>query len=107
MLMDFDGDLFKPHEIIPAIPIELGWKKIMEEVEVVDSPFDYNLLLGRIWTQVMMAIVSLIFCILKFPHNGNIITIERLSFSTNVSNHKNGSNVPLGRNSMKDCEILV
>jgi hypothetical protein len=38
------------------------------EVEVVDAPLDYNLLLGRNWTYAMVVVVSSIFCMLCFPH---------------------------------------
>ena len=46
LLKAFDGHTFKPHGIIPAFPIELGGKTVSVEVEVVDAPIDYNLLLG-------------------------------------------------------------
>ena len=46
MLKAFDGHVFKPHGIVPAFPIMLGVKTVIVEVEVVDAPIDYNLLLG-------------------------------------------------------------
>ena len=46
MLKAFDGHVFKPHGIIPSFPITLGGKTVIVEVEVVDVPTDYNLLLG-------------------------------------------------------------
>jgi hypothetical protein len=51
------------------------------EVEVVDAPIDYNLLLGRSWTYAMQAVVAAFFRILLFPHEGRIVTIDQLSFS--------------------------
>jgi hypothetical protein len=51
------------------------------EVEVVDAPLDYNLLLGQTWTYVMHVVVATIFWVLSFPHEGWIVTIDRLSFS--------------------------
>jgi hypothetical protein len=51
------------------------------EVEVVNAPLDYNLLLGRSWTYAMQAMVSTIFRVLLFPHEGQIMTIDQLSFS--------------------------
>jgi hypothetical protein len=50
------------------------------EVEVVDAPLDYNLLLGRSWTYDMQAVVSTVFWVLLFPHEGWIVTIDQLSF---------------------------
>ena len=46
LLKAFDGHTFKPHGIIPTFPVELGGKIVSVEVEVVDTPIDYNLLLG-------------------------------------------------------------
>jgi hypothetical protein len=51
------------------------------EVEVVDAPLDYNLLLGRSWTYAMQAVVATVFWVLLFPHEGRIVTIDQLSFS--------------------------
>ena len=46
MLKAFNGHVFKPHGIVPSFPIMLGGKTMNVEVEVVDAPIDYNLLLG-------------------------------------------------------------
>jgi hypothetical protein len=51
------------------------------EVEVVDAPLNYNLLLGRSWTHAMQAVVATIFRVLLFPHERRIVTIDQLSFS--------------------------
>jgi hypothetical protein len=51
------------------------------EVEVVDAPLDYNLLLGRSWTYAMQDVVATVFRVLLFPHEGQIVTIDQLSFS--------------------------
>jgi hypothetical protein len=53
----------------------------VREVEVVDAPLDYNLLLGRSWTYAMQAVVATVFRVLLFPHEGRIVTIDQLSFS--------------------------
>jgi hypothetical protein len=37
------------------------------EVEVVDVPLDYNLLLGRSWTYAMTVVVSTWFLSVMFP----------------------------------------
>ena len=49
VLKAFDGHLFSPHGILAAFPIEIGGKIVTVEVEVVNTPLDYNLLLGRSW----------------------------------------------------------
>jgi len=51
------------------------------EIEVVDAPIDYNLLLGHSWTYAMQAVVATVFRVLLFPHEGRIVTIDQLSFS--------------------------
>jgi hypothetical protein len=51
------------------------------KVEVVDAPLDYNLLLGRSCTYAMHTMVATFFQLLLFQHEGQIITIDQLSFS--------------------------
>ena len=47
MLKDFNGHTFKTHGIIPSFLMEIGVKTISFEVQVVDKPLDYNLLLNH------------------------------------------------------------
>jgi hypothetical protein len=47
---------------------------------VVQDPLDFSLLLGRDYVYAMKAIVSTLFCVISFPHNGRIVTIDQLSF---------------------------
>jgi hypothetical protein len=61
--------------------MQLGGKTVCVEVEVVDASLDYNLLLGRSWTYAMQAVVGTIFRVLLFPHEGQIVSIDQLSFS--------------------------
>jgi hypothetical protein len=49
MLKVFDSHSFKPHGIIIDFIVKLGVKTISIEVEVVDAPLDYNILLGISW----------------------------------------------------------
>ena len=46
MLTAFDGISFQLHGILPSLKVQLGGKTVAIEVEVVDAPLDYNLLLG-------------------------------------------------------------
>ena len=80
MLKSFDGHVFKPHGIVPLFPVKLGGKTVNVEVEVVNAPIDYNLLLGRSWTYAMEAVPSSYFRCIKFPHEGKLVTIDQLSF---------------------------
>ncbi len=80
MLKAFNAHTFKPHGIILVFPIELSGKTMEIEVEVVDAPMDYNLLLGHNWTYAMNAITSTLFRVIRFPHNGKIVTVDQLAF---------------------------
>jgi hypothetical protein len=77
----FDGRSFQPHGIIPSFPVQLGGKIVCVEVEVVDAPLEYNLLLGRSCTYAMQVVVATVFWVLLFPHEGRIVTIDQFSFS--------------------------
>jgi hypothetical protein len=52
MLNSFDVRSFHPHGIILSFPFQLGGNTVEVDVEVVDVPLDYNLLLGCNWTYV-------------------------------------------------------
>jgi hypothetical protein len=69
------------------------------EVEIVDAPMDYNLLLGRNWTYVMVVVVSSVFRTLCFPHQGEIVTIDQLSFAYSNPTASIGSSIPVIKNS--------
>jgi hypothetical protein len=47
---------------------------------VVQDPLDFSLLLGRDYVYAMKAIVSTLFHVISFPHDGRIVTIDQLSF---------------------------
>jgi hypothetical protein len=79
LLTAFDGHSFRPHGMIPSCPVTLGGKSICVEVEVVDAPLDYNMLLGRSWTYSMMVVISTVFQIICFPHEGIIVTIDQVA----------------------------
>jgi hypothetical protein len=53
---------------------------VQVEVEVFDAPLDYNLLLGRNWIDSMCTIVSTLFHVVCFPHQGKVVTIDQLAF---------------------------
>ena len=68
LLNAFDGRSFRPHGIIPSFPMQLGGNTMYVEVEVVNALIHYNLMLGRIWTYTMHAVVAIVFWLLLFPH---------------------------------------
>jgi hypothetical protein len=60
----------------------LGDKIVTIDVEVVDDPLYYNLLLGRSWFYAMTVIASSVFQCVQFPLQGEIPTIDQLDFYT-------------------------
>jgi hypothetical protein len=46
---------------------------------VVQDPLDFALLLGQDYVYAMKAIVSTLFCVIYFPHDGRIVTVDQLS----------------------------
>ena len=49
---------------------------------VVQGPLDFNILLGRDYVYAMKVVVSTLFRVMHFSHDGNIVTIDQLSFVT-------------------------
>ena len=80
ILKAFDGHLFPHHGLIPACPIELGGNIVKVDVEVVDAPVDYNILLGHSWIHPMMTIVYSIFQVVRSPHQNKMVTINQLDY---------------------------
>jgi hypothetical protein len=101
LLTYFDGLSFRTHGIIPSFPIQLGGKTVCVEVEVVDAPLNYNLLLKRIWTYAMHVVVATVFQVLLFPHKGRILTIDQLS-SSRLDPSSGASTVPMIDNPQPD-----
>ena len=64
-----------------VVPQAIGIS-ICNNVMVVQGPLDFNLLLGCDYVYAMKVVVSTIFRVMIFPHDGNIVTIDQLSFVT-------------------------
>jgi hypothetical protein len=79
-LKAFNGSGFKPYGVLPSFPVTLAGKTVQVEVEVFDAPLDYNLLLGRSWIDSMRAVVSTLFCVVRFPHQEKVVTVDQLAF---------------------------
>src|SRR5713101_5436795 len=95
MLTAFDGRTFRPHGILPSLKVRLGGKTIAIEVEVVDVPLNYNLLLGRNWMYSMQVVSSSLFRIVCFPFNGKIVTIDQMSFKNLLITASLGASIPI------------
>ena len=94
-LKAFDGQGFQPHGLISALVVELGGKTVSIQVEVVDTPLDYNLLLGRNSFYAMTVVAWTVFRTVQFPHQGRIITIDRLDFCTPDVTTSMANNIPM------------
>jgi hypothetical protein len=79
-LKAFNGFGIKPYDALHSLPITLEGKTVKVEVEVFDTPFDYNLLLGRSWIDSMHAVVSTLFHVMRFPHQRKVVTVDQLTF---------------------------
>ena len=79
-LLKFNRRTSQPLGILPRLPVTLGGKTVHMDVMVVPRPLDFNLLLGHDYTYAMGALVSSLFCVMCFQHEGRIVTIDQLSF---------------------------
>ena len=108
ILKAFDGCGFHPFGILQDLPIGVEGKTVSLDVEVVDAPLDYNLLLGRSWSYAMTAVVSSVFRVIKFPHNGKIVTIDQLSyFSSNPASPESIQHVGKTTIPYKDVGVVA
>ena len=94
-LKAFDGSIFHPHGIISSLAVDLGGKTISIEVEIVDAPLDYNLLLGRNWFYAMTVVTSTIFQTIQFLHRGRIVTIDQFYFCMPNFTTSMDNNIPM------------
>jgi hypothetical protein len=79
-LLAFNRRASQPLGILPQFPVTLGGKTVFIDVMVVRDPLDFTLLLGQDYVYDMKAIVSTLFRVISFPHDGRIVTIDQLSF---------------------------
>ena len=95
MLIAFDGRSFQLHGILPSLKFHLGGKTVAVEVEMVDAPLNYNLLLGRNLMYIMQAIAYSLFRVICFPFNRNIVMIDQTSFKNLSVSASSGASVPI------------
>jgi hypothetical protein len=78
-----------------SLVVEIGGKPILVEVEVVDVPLYYNLLLGCSWFYTISIVSSSVFHMLQFPHERKIVTIDQLKYCIPHTTSSIKNNVPL------------
>jgi hypothetical protein len=65
-----------------------------QEVEEFGASLDYNSFLGISRMYAMMTVVSNLFCIIYFPHEGRIMTIDKVVSNLSDETANPGSMVP-------------
>ena len=78
--MAFDGGACPSLGVLPKFPITLGGITVYIDVLVTQGALGFSLLLGRDYVCAMGAVVSSLFRVVCFPHDGRIVTIDQLSF---------------------------
>jgi hypothetical protein len=79
---------------LQSLAVQLGGKPVYVDVEIVDAPLNYNLLLGISWFYAMVVIASSVFRCVQFPHQGKIVTINQLDYCTPDSHTPATNNIP-------------
>jgi hypothetical protein len=79
-LLAFNRRTSQPLGTLPQFPVTLGGKTVFIDVMVVQDPLDFSLLLGRDYVYAMKSIMSTLFRVIYFPHDGRVVTIDQLSF---------------------------
>lgn len=95
-LLDFNKTISEPLGILPQLPITLEGTNICINLMVVEGPLDFNFLLRRDYVYAMKVVISTLFHVMYCPHNGNIVTIDQISFIDLdlAVNHMTSLNVP-------------
>jgi hypothetical protein len=77
-LRAYDGRPSSPEGLFQNVPVELGGKTILIDIEFIDAPLDYNILFGCSYMYTMKVVASSVFHTMMSPHNGKIITIDQV-----------------------------
>jgi hypothetical protein len=78
-LRAYDGRPSSPEGLFQNVPVELGGKTILINIEVIDALLEYNILFGRSYMYAMNVISSSVFRTMMFPHNVKIVTIDQIT----------------------------
>jgi hypothetical protein len=79
-LLDFNRRTSQHLGTLPQFPVTLSGKIVFIDVMVVQDPLYFTLFLGQDYFYAMKDIMSSIFRVIHFPHDGRILTIDQLSF---------------------------
>jgi hypothetical protein len=79
-LLAFNKRTSQPLGTLPQFPITLGGKTVFIDVMVIQDPLDFSLLLGQDYIYAMKDVVSTLFRLISFPHDGRVVIVDQLSF---------------------------
>ena len=79
-LCAYDGRSSQPRGLYQNVPINLGGKMVMIDIDVINAQLDYNILVGCSYMHVMKVVVSTVLCIIMFPFNKKIITLHQPNY---------------------------
>jgi hypothetical protein len=55
-------------------------KMVSIDIEFIDSPLDYKILLGCSYIYMMKEVTLSVFCTMIFPNNGKVIIFDQLKY---------------------------
>ena len=79
-LLDFNRRTSQYLEILTQTFVTLGGKTVLVDFMVIEEPLDFNMLLKRNYVYAMKVVVSMLFCVMYFPHNEIIFIVGQLNF---------------------------
>jgi hypothetical protein len=79
-LLAFNRRTNQPLGSPSSVSCNFGRENVFIDIMVVQEPLDFDLLLGRDYVYAMKSIVSTLFCVISFPHDGRVVTIDQISF---------------------------
>jgi hypothetical protein len=85
-LLDFERRPSEYLGILPHLPISLGGKIVLVDVIMVQGSLDFNMILRCDYVYAMNVVVSMLFRVMHFPHNGSIVTINQLESNNHHPN---------------------
>jgi len=78
-LWAYDGFPSQIECLFQKVPIDIACKAVLVDIKFIDTPLDYNVLLGRSYMYTNKAMASSMFCTMIFLHNGKVIMIDQLT----------------------------
>jgi len=84
-LRSWDGHSSQPLGMYRNCLVTLAGKTVHVDIEVIDAPLDYNIILGCSYTYAMSFLTSTVSRKMCFPREGKIVTINQLTYYEQTS----------------------